>query len=86
MLGAYAERMIGYNKFTGLYGAQTGGAVTELTVSAAAQRAAMRALDGYRGTIGVYNYKTGEILCAVSSPSYDPDNVPGRGWRRNGGV
>ena len=37
MLGAYAERMIGYNKFTGLYGAQTGGAVTELTVSAAAQ-------------------------------------------------
>ena len=36
----------------------------------------MRALDGYRGTIGVYNYKTGEILCAVSSPSYDPDNVP----------
>lgn len=76
MLGAYAETMIGYNKFTGLYGAETGGALTTLTVSAAAQRAAMQALEGYRGTIGVYNYKTGEILCAVSSPSYDPDNVP----------
>ncbi len=26
--------------------------------------------------VGVYNYKTGEILCAVSSPTYDPDHVP----------
>ena len=26
--------------------------------------------------MGVYNYKTGEILCAVSSPTYDPDQVP----------
>ena len=24
----------------------------------------------------MYNYKTGEILCAVTSPSYDPDHVP----------
>jgi peptidoglycan glycosyltransferase len=24
----------------------------------------------------VYNYQTGEILCAVSSGTYDPDNVP----------
>ena len=40
------------------------------------QSAAQQALSGYRGTIGVYNYKTGELLCAVTSPSYDPDNVP----------
>ena len=24
------------------------------------------------GVVAVYNYKTGEILCMVSSPSYDP--------------
>ena len=24
----------------------------------------------------MYNYKTGEVLCAVTSPSYDPDDVP----------
>ena len=26
--------------------------------------------------MGVYNYKTGEILCNVSAPSYDPTNKP----------
>ena len=26
--------------------------------------------------MAVYNYKTGEILCMVSAPSYDPLNVP----------
>ncbi len=76
MLGAYADQMIGYNKLTGLYGAATGGAATSLTISAAAQKTAMQALDSKRGTVAVYNYKTGEILCAVSAPSYDPDNVP----------
>ena len=47
-----------------------------LTVSADVQRTALAALDGRKGTVGVYNYKTGEILCAVSSPTYDPDDVP----------
>ncbi len=26
--------------------------------------------------MAVYNYKTGEILCALTTPTYDPDNVP----------
>ena len=46
------------------------------TISAKAQKAALEALDGRKGVVGVYNYKTGEILCAVSSPTYDPDDVP----------
>lgn len=29
-----------------------------------------------KGTCIVYNYKTGEVLCMVSTPSYDPQNVP----------
>lgn len=28
------------------------------------------------GTVGVYNYKTGEILCMVSTPTFDPANPP----------
>ena len=36
----------------------------------------MRRLDGKSGTVAVYNYETGEILCMVSAPSYDPLNVP----------
>ena len=30
----------------------------------------------HAGTVAVYNYKTGEVLCMVSAPSYDPLNVP----------
>ena len=47
-----------------------------LTLSSKVQNTAMAAMAGRKGTVGVYNYKTGEILCAVSSPSFDPDNVP----------
>ena len=37
---------------------------------------ALEALGSHKGTIAVYNYKTGEILCAVTTPTYDPDDVP----------
>ena len=76
LLGNFAEQMIGYDKITGLNTAAQGTASARLTISASAQTAALQALGSYHGTIGVYNYKTGEILCAVTSPSYDPDNVP----------
>lgn len=76
LLGTYADDLIGYSKVQGLYGQQLGDANAQLTLRADVQNAAQQALSGYRGTVGVYNYKTGEILCAVTSPSYDPDNVP----------
>ena len=76
LLGAFADDLIGYSKVQGLYGQALGNASAQLTISADVQNAAQAALAGYRGTIGVYNYQTGEILCAVSSPSYDPDNMP----------
>ncbi len=74
ILSEYADEMIGFSRWNGLYGAETG--QMTLTVYAAAQKAALAALDGRAGCVGVYNYKTGEILCAVSGPTYDPDNVP----------
>jgi len=40
------------------------------------QKTAQAALAGRKGTIGVYNYKSGEILCAVTAPTYDPDHMP----------
>lgn len=76
LLGAFADELIGYSKVQGLYGTQPGEAQAQLSISASAQNAAQAALSGRRGTIGVYNYQTGEILCAVTSPSYDPDNMP----------
>ena len=76
LLGSFADDMIGFDKINGLYGGEGTEANAALTLSAAAQTAAYQALGNYHGTVGVYNYKTGEILCAVTSPSYDPDNMP----------
>ena len=76
LLGSFADYMIGFDKINGLYGAEGTEANAALTLSASAQTAAYQALGNYHGTVGVYNYKTGEILCAVTSPSYDPDNMP----------
>ena len=58
----YAKEMTGYNMLEGL--------------SSEVQSVALKAMNGRKGTVAVYNYKTGEILCAVTTPTYDPDNVP----------
>lgn len=72
----YAKEMTGYNIVDGLYsyGGEAGAAV--LTLSSEVQTVALEAMAGRKGTVAVYNYKTGEILCAVTTPTYDPDNVP----------
>ncbi len=76
VLGAYADKLVGYDPVTGIYSTDDEQNTLRLTVSADAQLAAIQALGGRSGTIGVYNYKTGEILCAVTAPTYDPDHVP----------
>lgn len=48
-----------------------------LTLNGELQKAALSALGEYRGTVAIFNYKTGEILCAVSTPTFDPEN-PGQ--------
>ncbi len=71
----YAKEMAGFNTLTGLYSYSGAGQAT-LTLSAQIQMAALEAMGDYKGTVAVYNYKTGQILCAVTTPTYDPDNVP----------
>ena len=72
----YASNMAGYDLLNGLYGYSGIGGSAELTICAGLQKAALEAMGKKKGTLAVYNYKTGEILCAVSTPNYDPDNVP----------
>ena len=75
-LSYYAEKITGFDPVGGVYAyGGTGGRVT-LTLSGKVQAAALEAMGDYKGTVAVYNYKTGEILCAVSTPNFDPDNVP----------
>ena len=73
---AYAADMAGYDFLGGLYSYSGTGGSAVMTISAELQKIALDALGKKKGTVAVYNYKTGEILCAVSTPNYDPDNVP----------
>ena len=75
-VSGYADEMAGYDKISGVYAASGEGGRAELTISARAQNTALEALGDRKGTVAVYNYKTGEILCAVTSPTFDPDQVP----------
>jgi peptidoglycan glycosyltransferase len=46
-----------------------------LTIDAKLSEVAYDALDGNRGAVVVMNYKTGEILASVSSPTFDPNDM-----------
>lgn len=75
-LTAFADRLSGYNLITGGYSPLGSGRNLTLTLDAYLNVTAYNAMDGRQGTVGVYNYKTGDILCMVSTPSFDPENAP----------
>ena len=75
-LSHYAAQIAGYDLLNGVYHYGKTGGVVSLTLSAQAQQAALKALGDKKGTVAVYNYQTGQLLCAVTTPTYDPDNVP----------
>ncbi len=75
-LSAYSAELAGYDILNGIYSYTGEKGVARLTVSAQIQAAALEALGTRKGTVGVFNYKTGEILCAVTTPTFDPDYVP----------
>ena len=75
-LTAFADRLTGYNPVTGVAAAEAGGSDLYLTIDLDCQLAAWNALNGRKGAVLLYDYETGEILCLVSSPAYDPENVP----------
>ena len=68
-LSQFADRLTGYSPVTGVGG--DGGTVV-LSIDAQLQRTAWEALAGRRGAVLLADYSTGEILCMVSSPGYDP--------------
>lgn len=75
---AYESELVGYNVLTGVYGIEKGtnGNDLKLTVDSELNKIAYNALEGRKGTIGVVNYKTGDIVCMVSAPTFDVNNVP----------
>lgn len=76
ILRAYASKLFGYDKLNGTAAMESSGGELRLSVSAQVQAIAMQAMNGRKGAVGVYNYRTGEILCALSSPTFDPLDPP----------
>lgn len=73
---SYWKELVGYNLVNGVFQPSGKGNDIALTLDADLCAAALKALGSYKGTVAVYNYKTGEILCMVSNPTYDINDPP----------
>ncbi|MBR6939653.1 MAG: penicillin-binding protein, partial [Clostridia bacterium] len=74
----YRSQLSGYNHLDGIYRLKKKGTGSDITlnIDAEANKIARNTFGNYNGTIVVMNYKTGELLCSVSKPFYDVNNVP----------
>ena len=80
LLSSYDAALQGYSPFTGV--SKPRDTVLQLNVDAELNRKAYEALNGRTGAVLVCNYRTGELLCMVSSPAVDPSDaapIPGEG-------
>lgn len=72
-LDRFAYLLTGYNLFTGTHTLGGKGNSLYLSIDSKLNKTAFDALAGRNGTVAVCNYETGEILCMVSTPSFDPN-------------
>lgn len=71
---AFRSDIIGYNLITGTNGSIfLDNRTLNLTIDGDVSKAAYEALNGRNGLVGVYNWRTGEIICMTSNPSLDPE-------------
>lgn len=71
--------LLGYNIITGLNTLpydNFGTSGIELTLDAELCSQAYELLGDKNGAVIIYNYETGEVICKVSTPTYDPMNIP----------
>jgi peptidoglycan glycosyltransferase len=74
----YRSELSGYNLITGLASptGKSAGSNIKLTADSALSKLALQKLGSRKGAVAIYNYKTGEMLCMVSTPNFDPSNPP----------
>lgn len=65
----FADQLVGFSLITGTSG--TGNTI-KLTLDANLNNTAYQAMAGRKGVAALYNYETGEVLCMLSTPSFDP--------------
>ena len=75
---AFKGKLAGWDFLNGAYHFDKSDFGEDVTLSLDADLCvtAYKALNGRKGTVGVYNYRNGEILCMVSNPSFDPQYPP----------
>ena len=78
LLSNFAGQLNSYSPIFGMTQAQE--MVLHLNIDTELNKKAYAALADRKGAVGVVNYRTGELLCMVSSPAVDPiDNEPNAG-------
>ena len=75
-LTVFAPELMGYNVITGAYSRTGAGRTISLTLDSRINVAALNALGNRNGAVMVMNYRTGEVLAMVSSPTFDPNSPP----------
>ncbi len=76
----YRNELVGYSFLLGLGLPESFRSTEDITLTIDAEACAKvydaMAANDYKGAAVVYNYKTGEIICKVSTPTYDPYSPP----------
>ncbi|MCI1981549.1 MAG: penicillin-binding protein [Oscillospiraceae bacterium] len=74
----FRAELSGYNLVTGLTSptGKANGSDIHLTLDSSLCKLARRQLGSRDGAAALYNYQTGELLCMVSTPDFDPQNPP----------
>ena len=73
---ASKDDIVGYDIINGTYSISGRGNDVKLSIDSNLNNTAYSALGGRSGFVAVYNYETGEIVCMVSTPSFDPASPP----------
>jgi peptidoglycan glycosyltransferase len=74
----FRDQLFGYNFFMGIDSPEFLKKRRDIHINIDSKlcKIALSKLSGYKGTAVMYNYKTGELLCMVSTPTYDIKNPP----------
>lgn len=73
---SYWKELTGYSLVNGVFQPSGKGNDIQTTLDANLCAVALKALGSYKGAVAVANYKTGELLCMVSTPTFDVNNKP----------
>lgn len=74
-LTIFSAKLVNYSFVNGTYSNSDTGGEVELSIDSDLCTVAYNALNGRDGAVLVSNYKTGEIICLVSTPGFDPNDV-----------